>query len=87
MKTLHGRLDHVMGSVVEPRLIFEGKTYALPEGSVGTAAFSLLVLARSAGWPVTLEVDDGDTVRATTVELEDECSISFSLPDGTPAVR
>jgi hypothetical protein len=87
MKTLHGRNDHVMGSAVEPRLVFEGQTYALPEGSAGTAAFSFLVLARSFGRTVTLEVDDDGTVRAATVELDDECSLTFSLPDGTPTVR
>jgi hypothetical protein len=85
MKTLHGLLDHVMGSWVEPRIVFEGKTYALPEGSPGTPGFSWLVMARSAGWPVTLEVDDDGIVRAATVELGEDL-VSFSLPSGTPTI-
>jgi hypothetical protein len=81
MKTIHGKLDHVMGAVVEPRLIFEGKTYALPEGSPGTPGFSWLVMARSAGWPVTLEVDDDGIVRAATVELGEDL-VSFRCQEG-----
>jgi hypothetical protein len=30
MKTLHGGLDHIMLSPDDPRVIFEGKSYALP---------------------------------------------------------
>jgi len=86
MKTLHGLLDHVMLSPDEPRLIFEGKTYALPaDPMLVSRGVSWLVMARSFGFPVTLEVDDGGVIRAATVEVR-EHSVTFTLPSGTPVI-
>lgn len=86
MKTLHGLLDHVMLSPDEPRLIFEGKTYALPaDPMLVSRGATWLVLARQEGFPVTLEVDDSGVVRAATIKVR-EHTVTFTLPYGRPII-
>jgi hypothetical protein len=83
MRTLHGRIDHAMLSPDDQRIIFGGKSYALPHNPlILTPATSWLSLARMAGFPVTIKVDANGVIRAATVEVQD-CILKFEGPSLT----
>jgi hypothetical protein len=79
MQTLHGLIDHVMLTCGDERLIFEGKTYALPEPF--SHGINWLMIARQVEAPVIIEVNDSNTVCAASMVVERHI-ISFTLPLG-----